>query len=113
METKHELQYEEVVLRMIMSDLKLSQVQINMLIDYQHNWRTYYDSLCDALYVLANRGSSKSLWITPFGQPYLAFSQRNADDRKVLCAEDIPVFEDDLKEQLEAALSIMQRMNVG
>lgn len=107
MKTQYELTFEESITAMILSNNDPSVNQLDLFMDFHRNSCTYYDIFCDGLYALSSGQSSRALWLTPSGRPYLADEQRNEGDRKLITYEQIPEFIDDLKEQLETALNFL------
>lgn len=110
MKTQHELKYEELITELILIKNYTNYSQLDLFMDFHRNQHIYYDIFCDALYTMACGDSSYSLWLTPSGKPYLAEAYRAEEDLMVLSQEDVPVFEDDLKEQLDAAIVSMQKL---
>lgn len=110
MKTQHELQYEELIFSMILSDNKLKCKQQDLVLEFHRNSGEYYDLLCDALHILANRSTTHPLWLTPSGKPYLACIQKDSGDRMLLTYEQVPVFTDDLKDQLDTVIRTLQKL---
>lgn len=111
MKTQYELTFEESVTAMILSNNNPSVNQLDLFMDFHRNSCTYYDIFCDGLYALSSGQTTRAIWLTPSGKPYLADEQRNEGDRQLINREQIPEFVDDLKEQLETALSLLRKFS--
>lgn len=108
MKTLYELKFEELVTRSILSNEHPYYSRLDIFMDFHRNSSLYYDFLCDSLYVLATGASFDTLWLTPSGRPYLAAKQEAEWDMKLLSSKQVPTFQDDLVEQLEAALTALR-----
>lgn len=108
MKTQYELKFEKTVVAMILAYDGSRYNQLDLFMDFSRNSCDYYDSICDALYFMSSGQTSDILWLTPSGKPYLAAEQRSEADYKWISANQLPEFEDDLKEQLETALAALQ-----
>lgn len=104
MKTQYEFNFEEAIAAIILSDMNSSQNQLNNLLDFHRNSSVHYDTLCDSLFALATGETTKPLWMTPSGKPYLSDEQKKLEDRLLLTCDQVPDFDNDLNIQLETAL---------
>ncbi len=111
MKSKYELTYEKLVTSMILSENISIQQQLDLFFEFHENSYTYYDTFCDALYELSCGHTTDSLWMTPSGKPYLSPDYQQEGDHRLLTYEQVPVFKEDLQEQLETALTSMRKLS--
>lgn len=105
MKNQYELKFEKMIFTMILSDKNHSHNQVDLFMDFHQNSCNYYDELCHALFLMSSGLTDHILWLTPSGMPYLAPERKREEDHQFLTREEIPEFNDDLVEQLEAALN--------
>lgn len=110
MKTVYELRYEEMITAAILANEDPVCSRLDLFMDFHRNSSVYYEFLCSALFDLACRKTSDSLWITQSGRPYLAVKAQSEGDCFLLSCRQVPEFQDDLEDQIEAALSALGRI---
>ena len=104
MKTFLEQQYDKTIIsRICLSELP-SEDRVSLLIDFHNNSESYYDNLCAALLAVSTGQDNKPIWITPSGDCYLSLRTKSPKDRVLLYPDEVPEFEIDLVESLEAAI---------
>ena len=110
MKSSYELKYEELIFSLILAYEKTKDRQIQLLLDFHQNGEEYYEALCDAAYELSVGRRTKALCISLSGKPFFSENDSTGEGFVLCYPAEIPVFEEDLMEQLEFLLSQLQKL---
>ena len=111
MKTAYELKYEEMITATILANEDPVCSRLDLFMDFHRNSSVYYEFFCSSLFDLACRKTHDSLWITQSGRPYLAAQAQTEGDLFLLSWGQVPAFQDDLKDQIEAGLYAISRLS--
>lgn len=100
MKTVYETQFEKLIISSICTHDCTDDEKAKLLWDFYNHGSTYYEDLCEFLFLLSNGEKECFLFITPAGKPYLSFFPMSANDFFVLLSSELPRFESDLYDQL-------------
>lgn len=109
MQTEYELCYDRFVISNISHLVISAKERISLLLDFLKKRQANYDLLCELSYVQAlGKSYTQSLWLTPFGEPYLSEASRSAEDICLISYENIVPLQDDMSAQLQMIRQAMQ-----
>jgi len=101
LKTQYELYFEKQMIRSICERPCSCEERTELFHEFYNNGRTYYDMLCEALYLYANGEIRGNFYITPAGKPYVSPQPFRWEDEIILADGELPPLIDDLHEQLE------------
>lgn len=109
MKTEYELCYDRFVISNISHMAVSAGDRVLLLLDFLATRDTKYDLLCELTYLQAiGQAPGQSLWLTPFGEPYLSDNCKSNADTCLITAGSAPVFQDDLNKQFQMISQQMQ-----
>ena len=100
MKTVFELHYEKQMILYISERDCSAERKAELFYEFYRYGTTYYEELCDALYLLSCGEAQGSFYITPAGKTYISYVEKNMEDSKLFTSEEIPTFAEDLYDQL-------------
>lgn len=100
-----EKQYEKLIARHISSLDVCPDRRASLFLDFHRNSRTYYEELCDLLYVLSTGELFAPLWLNHSGLVYA--STHPSGDHDIFLADfrELPAFCGDLVDHLDYVFS--------
>lgn len=101
MKTAYELKFEKLIISSICeADHVTPHTRSELFHEFYKCGPSYYEELCDALFLLSTGECEGSLFMTPAGRPYISLGGWKKEDRWLFCGTDLPVFKGDLYDQL-------------
>lgn len=110
MKTQYEFRYENLIMELIVRYDVPATEKVAFLLDFHQNSRDYYEKLCDFIYMISVGRTDHSLWITNSGKPVLSEPKNTIPGFLICRAGEVPVFEEDIVEQLLFAFDRIVRI---
>lgn len=100
-----EKQYDKLIIHHISNIDVCPAHRAAFFLDFHQNSRTYYDELCDLLYVLSVGELFAPLWMSHSGQVYACTHPKEKHDVFLADCRELPAFTGDLVEHLDYVFS--------
>lgn len=100
-----EKQYQKFMIRHIANIQVCPEYRASLFLDFYENADTYYDNLCDTLYLASVGEVSTPLWLRHNGEVYAASRCKSVRDIFLMDARDLPAFNGDLLEHFDYVFS--------
>lgn len=111
MKTNFERQFEKLMICHISYIEVTPEDRAHYFWDFYVNEAAYYDNFCDLLYASAMGVIEDPLWLTPSGNIYSDQASRKSEDICLMTSDDLPVFADDIADQVEAAFLCLYKLH--